>query len=564
MHLLDWIILTITLLSIVCYGIYRSKATSNLDGYFRGNKQLPWYLVLLSIMGTQASAITFISGPGQAFNDGMRFIQYYFGLPLAMVVICVTFVPIFHKLNLYTAYEFLEKRFDKRTRTFASIIFLVSRGLSTGISIVAPSIILSSLFGWDIYITNIIMGGILIIYTVKGGAKAVAYTQQLQFVIIIAGMVLAGYYAVHLLPKGVGFANAIDIANNVGKMNVITTGITDKGSFNWNDKFNIFSGIIGGFFLALSYFGTDQSQVGRYITAKSVKESRVGLLLNGLLKIPMQFLILLVGILVFSFYQYQKAPINFNPKVTQQLLQSNQKDSATYYIESYTNTQTILGEALQNKSPNTTIVYLQQQLLQYKKGFATIAKKANITTDVDDTNYVFLSFVTTYLPIGVVGLLIAMIFLAAWGSIAAALNALASSSVIDLHKQYNSTVYTEKQEYIISKKYTLAWGLFCIVAAQFATSMGSLIVAVNVLGSLFYGVMLGLFLVAFFIPFIKSTAVFVSAIISQLAIFYIHFILHFKGFLWLNVIGVLLVIGIAFVLQLVLPVPKNVASNTTP
>ncbi len=553
MHTLDWIILIITLLTIICYGVYKSKASKNLDGYFRSDRQLPWYLVLLSIMGTQASAITFISGPGQAFNDGMRFVQYYFGLPLAMIVICITFVPLFHKLNLYTAYEFLEKRFDKKTRTFASIIFLVSRGLSTGISVVAPSLVLSTIFGWDIYITNILMGGILIVYTVSGGAKAVAYTQQLQFIIIIAGMALAGYYAVHLLPQGIGFKESINLATASNKMNIITTGINDKGQFNWNDKFNIFSGVIGGFFLALSYFGTDQSQVGRYLTAKSVKESRVGLLMNGLLKVPMQFLILLVGVLVFSFYQYNKAPINFNQNVTDQLLKTDKKDSAIALINQYETGKILLQRLIVKNDLADSIGKVNENLAGLRKQYGLLAKRAQIKADSDDTNYVFLKFVTDYLPIGVVGLLIAMIFLAAWGSIAAALNSLASSTMVDIHKQFSTHQLNEKQEYLWSKKYTLVWGIFCIAAAQFATSMGSLIVAVNVLGSLFYGVMLGLFVVAFYIKFIKAKAVFVAAIISQLLIFYIHFGLHFEGFLWLNLMGVSLVVVLASILQLILP-----------
>jgi SSS family transporter len=307
----DWIVLAATLCTIIIYGIYKSKATKDLDGYFRGNQSMPWYLILLSIMGTQASAITFLSAPGQAYSDGMRFVQYYLGLPIAMVVICAFLVPVYHKLNVFTAYEFLEKRFDKRTRVFTAFLFLVARGLSTGISIYAPSIILSSLFSWNIYFTNVVMGGLLIIYTVTGGAKAVAFTQQIQFAIIFIGMFLAGYMVVHLLPDNVGFIDALKISGEMGKLNVVTTGITEKG-FDWSDKYNIFSGIIGGFFLSLSYFGTDQSQVGRYLTAKSMKESRTGLLMNGLVKIPMQFLILLIGVLVFSFYQFYKAPVFFN------------------------------------------------------------------------------------------------------------------------------------------------------------------------------------------------------------------------------------------------------------
>jgi Na+/proline symporter len=463
-------------------------------------------------------------------------------------VICIRFVPLFHKLNLYTAYEFLEKRFDKKTRTFASLIFLTGRGLSTGISIVAPSIVLSAIFGWDIYSTNVLMGGFLILYTVKGGAKAVAYTQQLQFVIIIAGMALAGYYAVHLLPDKIGFLDSIHLADGAGKMNVITHGLNKNGDYNWNDKFNIWSGIFGGFFLALSYFGTDQSQVGRYLTAKSIREARKGLLLNGLLKIPMQFLILLVGILVFSFYQYHRAPINFNKKVNSELLQSVKRDSAILLNNNYDHDLSRLAVSLQTNSSDSVNFY-QQEIKNNKLQFKELAKRAKINTDSDDTNFVFLQFVTDYLPVGVVGLLIAMIFLAAWGSIAAALNALASSTIIDIHKQYSSRERTQKEEFRLSRLYTLLWGLFCILAAQFATSMGSLIVAVNILGSLFYGVMLGLFLVAIYIRFVKGTAVFIAGIISQGLIFFIYFVLHFEGFLWLNVIGALTVILFAIIIQ---------------
>lgn len=310
MSRLDWVVLTVTLLVIIVYGLYKSRTTKNLEGYFLNNRTMPWYLVLLSIMGTQASAITFLSAPGQAFTDGMRFVQYYFGLPIAMVVLCVTFVPLFNRLKLFTAYEFLEKRFDLKTRLFTSFLFLLSRGLSTGISIYAPSIILSSLMGWDIFWTNIVMGGLLIVYTVTGGAKAVAYTQQLQLLIIFSGMFVAGYLIVHNLPEGVGLKEALMVSGASGKLNVITTGVTGNG-FDLKDKYNIISGVIGGFFLALSYFGTDQSQVGRYLTAKNTTESRLGLLMNGLVKVPMQFLILLLGALLFTFYQFHPSPVFF-------------------------------------------------------------------------------------------------------------------------------------------------------------------------------------------------------------------------------------------------------------
>src|ERR1044071_5114567 len=309
---LDWIVLILTLAATIAYGLYKSRTSHSLDGYFLSNRSMSWGLVLLSIMGTQASAITFVSAPGQAYTDGMRFVQYYFGLPLAMVVICIFFVPIFSKLKVYTAYEFLERRFDAKTRTLASFLFLLQRGVSTGISVFAPSIILSSLLGWNIYWTNLFMGGLLIIYTLSGGAKAVAYTQQLQLAIIFAGMFLAAYMVVHMLPEGVGFIDSLKVSGRLGRFNVITTGFEKGNGFDWSDKYNIWSGVIGGFFLALSYFGTDQSQVGRYLTARNEGESKLGLLMNGLVKVPMQFLILLIGALLFAFYSFQSSPVNFN------------------------------------------------------------------------------------------------------------------------------------------------------------------------------------------------------------------------------------------------------------
>ncbi|MEO6498251.1 MAG: sodium:solute symporter, partial [Mucilaginibacter sp.] len=382
--------------------MYKSSTAKNLDGYFLSDRNMPWYLVLLSIMGTQASAITFLSAPGQAYTDGMRFVQYYFGLPLAMVVIAVVFVPKFRNLKIYTAYEFLEKRFDVKTRTFTSFLFQLSRGLSTGISIYAPSLILSSLLNWNIYRTNLIMGGLLIIYTMSGGAKAVAYTQKLQLIIIIAGMFLAGYMVVHLMPAGVGFIEALNIGGTNDKLNVITSGINSDG-FDWKDKYNIWSGLIGGFFLALSYFGTDQSQVGRYLTAKDNRDSKIGLLMNGLVKVPMQFLILLVGVLVFSFYQYTKAPIYFNTTQSAHAMQTGYKDSLINLEKQY---------------EVVTMQHDARSVKAIKAQYKEVLKKALPGEDVNDTNYIFLKFVIDYLPKGLIGLLIGMIFLAAWGSIA--------------------------------------------------------------------------------------------------------------------------------------------------
>ena len=558
MSLIDWVVLVVTFILIISYGLYKSNATKNLEGYFLSNRSMPWYLVLLGIMGTQASAITFLSAPGQAYTDGMRFVQYYFGLPLAMIVIVVWFVPVFSKLKIFTAYEFLEQRFDLKTRTFTSFLFLLSRGLSTGISIYAPSIILSSLLGWDIYWTNIAMGGMLTLYTVSGGSKAVAYTQQLQFIIIFIGMVVSGYYLVHLLPDGLGFSDAIKVGEVSGKLNVITTGNTGSG-FDFKDRYNIISGTIGGFFLALSYFGTDQSQVGRYITAKNDKESKLGLLLNGVVKIPMQFLILLLGVLLFTFYQFKESPIFFNRTVETKAWSTPYKDSLAAIQDQFKVAQAKqleLNTALvQTKKTDTALENKIQKgaasLTALQKKYKNIIATAVPGADVNDTNYIFLRFVVDYLPVGLIGLLIAVIFLAAWGSIAAALNSLASCTVIDFHLRYRSksidgtTLAQSATDYKTSKWYTLAWGVFCILTAQFATGMGSLIEAVNVLGSLFYGVILGIFLVAFYAKKVGGTAVFWAAIVGEIFVIVCFLLDKYNivgiGFLWLNVIGAVFV-----------------------
>lgn len=534
MSSIDWIILITVLAAIILYGIYKSRTTKNLDGYFLSNRSMPWYLVLLSIMGTQASAITYLTGPGQAYSDGMRFVQYYFGLPLAMIVVSFFFVPVFSKLKVYTAYEFLENRFDLKTRTFTSFLFLLSRGLSTGVSIYAPSLILSSLMGWNIYLTNIVMGGVLIIYTMGGGARAVAYTQTLQMIIVFASLFIIAYIAVNMLPASVGFSGAVDQARELGKMNVITTGFTDKG-FDWKDKYNIWSGVIGGFFLALSYFGTDHSQVGRYLTAKSVKESQWGLLMNGLVKVPMQFGILLIGVLIFSFYLHHKAPVFFDNAKKNIAEQTTYGDSLRL-IESRYNAAFSAGD--------------MQGAGKERADYKATVKKALPGDEANDTNFIFLRFVKDNLPVGLIGLLFAVIFLSAWGSIAAALNSLAACTVIDFHKKFWQKGETAYDDYKVSQWYTFGWGIFCIIIAMFAHNIGnSLIEAVNILGSLFYGVILGIFLVAFWIKSIGAKAVFYAAIISEIMIIAIYKA-DIISFLWLNVIGALLVIMIGALLQL--------------
>jgi solute:Na+ symporter, SSS family len=567
MNGLDWLVLTGTLLCIVIYGLYKSRASRNLEGYFLSNRSMPWWIVLLSIMGTQASAITFLSGPGQAFADGMRFVQYYFGLPLAMIVICITFVPIFNRLRVFTAYEYLEQRFDEKTRLLTSFLFLLQRGLSTGISIYAPTIILCALFGWDVFWTNILMGGLLIIYTVAGGARAVAYTQKLQLLIIFAGMALVGWWVVHLMPEGVGTSEALHVGGKLGRLNIITSGNTESG-FNWNDRYNMWSGVIGGFFLALSYFGTDQSQVGRYLTAQNNTESRIGLLINGLVKIPMQFCILLIGVLIFTFYQFRGTPLSFNSALMQDVAASSYRDSlaglqakADSLNSERGRTAVLFARWSGQPSSDSFASYAAQLKTQQLRSDALRAQFKGWTSkvssrDANDTNYVFLAFVKDYLPAGLRGLLIAVIFLAAWGSIAAALNALAASTVVDFHQRLRKKEGSD--DYRLSQAYTLAWGLFSIVVAQFAHKLGqSLIETVNILGSLFYGVILGIFLVAFYGKRIGGNATFIAALIVEVFVVLLFFneqisflkFLPDVSFLWLNAIGAIGVVLTALLLH---------------
>lgn len=545
MSSIDWIVLLGTLAAIITYGVYKGRGQTGSDSYLRAGKDMPWYIVLLGIMATQASAITFLSAPGQAYTDGMRFVQYYFGLPIAMVVICITFIPVFQKLNVYTAYEYLEHRFDRKTRLLTSVLFLISRGLSTGISIYAPSIILSSIMGWNIYLTNVITGGLLIIYTFSGGAKAVAHTQKLQFLIILSAMAIAGYLVVRDLPEGIGFTDALYVAGKSGKLNVITT------DFNWKDKYNIWSGIIGGFFLALSYFGTDQSQVGRYISGKDVQQSRIGLLLNGLVKVPMQFAILLIGALLFAFYSFQPAPLYFNEGAyadykagnTEQVLNVEKQYSALHAQYS----QQAIALTKGNNNDNALVADFKQTQKQLQSLHDTVSKQITAqgyTADASDTNYVFLYFVKNTLPMGLVGLLFAVIFLASWGSISAAINSLASSSLMDVQLLHNTQQLSKEKQLLFGRLHTLGWGVFCIAVAMFATRMGSLIEAVNILGSLFYGTILGIFLSAFYVKRATGNSVFLAAVITEIVVIVIYN-LDIVSFLWLNVIGALLVVGLS-------------------
>lgn len=558
---LDWWVLVVTLLLIVAYGLYKSRSSHNLEGYFLGDRQLPWWVVMLSIMGTQASAVTFLTAPGQAYSDGMRFIQYYFGLPVAMVILSITLVPLFHKLKVFTAYEYLQQRFDLKTRMLTAFLFLLSRGLSTGISVVAPVIVLHSLLGWDFYLTTLAMGGLLIIYTATGGAKAVAYTQQLQFIIIYGAMIIAAYYAISSLPEQVGLWDALHLGGRSGKLNIITSGVGEEG-FNWKDRYNIWSGILGGLFLALSYFGTDQSQVGRYLTAKSLTESRLGLLMNGLVKVPLQFFILLIGVFVFALYQFHPAPAYFNLEQEQQVQRSAFAGEYARLGQAYQqlqlerkNTALQLTQAVRKKDAESELFLEKQLALQQaaaqklRTDIKAVVRKVNPDTDANDNNYVFLRFVGDFLPRGLVGLIIAILFLASWGSIAAALNSLASCTMIDFHRNFAKHSLTPEQEYRWSRFYTVMWGVFCVTAALFAYNLGnSLIEAVNILGSWFYGTILGIFLVAFYLKRVGGHAVFAAALAAEAIVIAVYY-MDLLSFLWLNVIGALSVIFLSVLLQ---------------
>lgn len=568
MSLVDWIVLALTIIGIAAYGMWKSRGQKNLESYFRGDNSMPWYTVGLSIMATQASAITFLSAPGQAYTDGMRFVQYYFGLPLAMILISAVFIPIYHRLKVYTAYEFLENRFDLKTRTLAAFLFLIQRGLAAGLTIYAPSIILSSILGWNIYLTNAITGGVVILYIFSGGTKAVSYTQLTQMAVILGGMLIAGYMIVKMLPEGVGFQDALVIGGQLGHMNVIDF------TFDLTEKYNIWSGIIGGFFLALSYFGTDQSQVGRYITGKSVAQIRFGLLFNGAVKIPMQFFILLTGILLLAFYQFEKPPVFFNHTEIVKLEQSpsagQYADIKAAYDTLHTRKQEAamaLLEAVRNDDEagasklSGEMRRQSSDMEELRNQTRALIKSNDPLADTNDTNYIFLDYITRFLPAGLVGLLIAVIFCASMSSTSSELNALASTTVVDIYKRSIRKHSTERQDLKVSKIATILWGLYAIGVANLASELGSLIEAVNVLGSLFYGTILGIFLVAFFMKRIKGNAVFAAAIVSEAVVIFCYLTTELT-FLWFNLLGCALVMVLSWIFSYLLP-QKPAASQAT-
>lgn len=562
MQQIDWIILVITLLFIVIYGVWKTKgSTGNVKDYILGNNETPWWTVGLSVMATQASAITFLSTPGQAYHDGMGFVQFYFGLPIAMVVICMTFIPIYHRLKVFTAYEYLEQRFDLKTRSLASILFLVQRGLGTGITIYAPSIILSTILGWNLTQLNIIIGSLVIIYTFSGGTKAVNVTQKHQMFVIMFGMILTFFLILHLLPNDMTFGNALHIAGANDKMNIVDF------SFDPETRYTFWSGITGGFFLALSYFGTDQSQVGRYLSGKSIKESQMGLIMNGFLKVPMQFFILLIGVMVFVFFQFNPVPLNFNPNNKIVIEKS-------IYKEEYQNLEKQLSDLSEEKK-EFNLLYIDHLNQNYdnpilRKKLTALSNKENDLRDqakeliskadpkaeTNDKDYVFINFILNYLPKGLIGLLLAVILSAAMSSTASGLTALASTTAIDIYKRNLKEEKSDKHYVNATKVFTVFWGIVAILFACIGTLFENLIQLVNIIGSIFYGTVLGIFLVGFYIKYIRAKAIFWGAIITQLMIFYI-FYLDIVSFLWLNFIGAIMTIVIATLLQFILFSDKN-------
>lgn len=559
MSTIDWIVLFLTLLCIVLYGIYKSRNIKNIDGYLLGNRSLPWYTVGLSVMATQASAITFLSAPGLAYTSGMSFVQFYFGLPLAMIILCITFVPIFHRLKVYTAYEFLEKRFDVKTRAFTAFLFLIQRGISTGITIFAPSIILSSILHIDVTYTTLAIGSLVVLYTAYGGTKAVSYTQLLQMGIIFSGLLAAGVMVIYLLPEDIGFQEALHIAGKSGKTNAIDF------TLDLNNQYTVWTGLIGGLFLQLSYFGTDQSQVGRYLTGSSVRESRMGLLMNGLLKVPMQFCILLIGILVFAYYQYNTPPLFFNSLETKKLEESAYNDAYQQILKQqevlaqekkeiiYDLTASLdQGNDAQINLDREKLVALNAQADELRTDVIDLIKQNNPNADTNDNNYIFLSFVTSTFPKGFIGLLIAIIMLASMGATASAINSLASTTVVDIYKRFINKQASEKRYLAASRIFTIGWGIFTVVIALYSSKLGNLLEAVNILGSLFYGTILGIFLVAFYVKRVGGKAVFWAAVISEILVIWI-WTLDVVAFLWLNLIGCVLVIFIGLIVQASLP-----------
>ena len=553
MALLDWIVLLVTLLFIVIYGSWKTKGSKNVNDFIKGGSEAKWWTIGLSVMATQASAITFLSTPGQAFHSGMGFVQFYFGLPLAMIIICVVFIPIYHRLNVYTAYEYLESRFDLKTRSLAAILFLIQRGLAAGITIFAPAIRLSAVLGWDLLSLNIIIGVLVIIYTVSGGTKAVSVTQKQQMGIIFIGMFAAFFIILSYLPEEISFSKAIEIAGASGKMEVLDF------SFDLNNRYTIWTGFLGGTFLMLSYFGTDQSQVQRYLSGKSIRESQLGLLFNGFLKVPMQFFILLVGVMVFVFYQFNISPLNFNPAATGAVMDSEYAEEYTSLrqehlavVEQKKALQLDFAAHPENLEIKEQIKALDTKEFNNRETAKELILKADPTQEVNDKDYVFIHFILNNLPRGLIGLLLAVILSAAMSSTASELNALAATTTMDLYKRNDKKTRDDMHYVFATKWFTLGWGILAIMVASIANLFDNLIQLVNIIGSIFYGNILGIFLIAFFIKYVRGNAVFLAALMTQVMIIWVYF-MDILPYLWLNLLGCVIVITLALIIQKVSP-----------
>lgn len=566
METIDWIVLAFTLIFIVVYGVYKTQGSKNVEDYIRGGNTSKWWTVGLSVMATQASAITFLSTTGQGFYSGMGFVQFYFGLPIAMVIICLVFIPIYHRLKVYTAYEYLETRFDLKTRSLAAIIFLIQRSLAAGITIYAPAIILSAVLGWNLTYLNIAIGIIVIIYTVSGGTKAVSVTQKQQMGVIFLGMFIAFYYILKQLPDDITFTKALEVAGGGNRMDLLDF------SFDLNNKYTVWTGLIGGTFLMLSYFGTDQSQVQRYLSGKNVREMQLGMIFNGMLKVPMQFFILLVGVMVFVFYQFNSAPLHFNPEAEQAVRSSEyagdyenierrldiveryQKSAAFNYAKDAS-----LDVFTEDGTTYSWMEHYQSENLALREEAKALIAEVNPDVEVNDKDYVFIHFILNNLPRGLVGLLLAVILSAAMSSTASELNALGSTTAIDLYKR-NLREEKDPEHYVkATKGFTLMWGILAIIVACTASLFENLIELVNIIGSIFYGTVLGIFVLAFFIKYVRSNAAFIAAVITQVLIIGIFYFAIFKvqqeggdpllSYLWLNFLGCAIAVIIALILE---------------
>ncbi len=546
MRSLDWVVMFAWLLFLVSYGLWRGRGSSTVNQFMLAGKTMPWYAMGLSIMATQASAITFISTTGQSYVDGMRFVQFYFGLPVAMVILCATAVPIFHQAKVYTAYEYLEQRFDAKTRAIVPIIFLIQRGLGAGLSLAAPAIVLSAILGWPFRLTTLLMGGLVILYTTSGGIKAITWADVQQMAVILASLVMALFIAISLMPADVSFMDAVRLAGAAGKLNAVDL------RFNWDNQYNIWSGLIGGTFLALAYFGTDQSQVQRYLTGKSIGQSRLSLLFNAVAKVPMQFFILFIGAMVFVFFLFVQPPLLFHPVELKRIQTTAEyPDMQARYSRAFEQRMT----AARRLKDARDSALRQGALVEFRaaqKELDAAHEVAQKLSNGNDTNYIFLSFVTHYLPRGVVGLVLGVIFTAAMSSMSGELNALATVSVIDIYRRHFHRHSSDRQYLIASRVATVFWGVYAMIFASYAHGFGALIEAVNQVGSLFYGGMLGIFVLAFFVKRVSANAAFAGVLAGEAAIFYAAMFTS-VAFLWYNVIGCFVVIAVALAISLFKP-----------